>query len=397
MSLLRPTAFLLPILLAAPALRAQDDDRLKRDLLREVEKRLKAEEEKLLREIEKVIDEELGKRSGAPAAPRKPRGFLGVRSGDLTEDERKDLGIPGGIRVIEVVPDGPAAKAGLKADDVITAVDGKPVESPQEIPGRVQGLGPGSPVRLDVLREGKKLSLTVALGVHPADAEDAPAPAPKEKGKAEDELRERLKRSTEKGEAPKEPPAKKPGAPKPKAPPAEGDDLFAFDEDTFEQFRGLFEQFGVDPEEFFKRGEDGKYRFGGEFKDLFKNFNLERFKDLLPKMEPPAEPAPRRPAPGPAPWLGFQPEELSEDLRTQLDLPAGRGLLVAEVLPGSPAEKAGLRKSDILLKIDGRDVTGEDSLAAFMKGAKVGQEVVLGVLRKGKETSVKAVVGERKP
>ena len=55
-------ALLLGLLVASPAL-AQDPDKdaLKRDLLKEVEKRLKSEEERLLKDIEKVIDEELNK------------------------------------------------------------------------------------------------------------------------------------------------------------------------------------------------------------------------------------------------------------------------------------------------------------------------------------------------
>ena len=102
--------------LSLPALAAaQDDDALKRRILGDVEKRLKAEEERLLRDIEKLLDEELKGAAPAPAekkpapkaeAPRKARGYLGVRPGDLDEDARKALGIKGGIRVVEVVPGG---------------------------------------------------------------------------------------------------------------------------------------------------------------------------------------------------------------------------------------------------------------------------------------------------
>ena len=59
--------FLLSLAAAAPAL-AQDQDKenLKRDLMKEVEKRLKSEDERLLKDIEKVIEEELGKSGKAP-------------------------------------------------------------------------------------------------------------------------------------------------------------------------------------------------------------------------------------------------------------------------------------------------------------------------------------------
>src|SRR5262249_8807239 len=153
--------------------------------------------------------------------------------------------------------------------------------------------------------------------------------------------------------------------PKGKAQPAPDDengDLFAFDEDTFEQFKDLFEKFGVDPEQFFDKGKDGKYRLNDQLKEMFKNFNLDKFKNLLPKGEEPEEaPAPKKTDPrktepkkaepkAPRPWLGLQPDDLPDELRAQLDLAEGEGLLVSQVLPGSPAEKAGLKKNDILTK-----------------------------------------------
>jgi C-terminal processing protease CtpA/Prc len=403
----RTPALALSFLCAAAGFASAQDEKLKRDLLREVEKRLKAEEERLLKDIERAVDEELAKRPAAPAAPaKKPRGFLGVRCAELTDEERKELGIQGGIRVVEAVPQGPAAQAGVKADDVIVSFDGRSLDSPQEIPVLVQGAGPGAKVKIEVLRGGERKTLTATLAPHPADA--APGAAP-EQGKAEDELRERIKKLVERkkeGQAPapfepKDAPKAKPKA----APKPQDDDFFAFDENTFEQFRALFEQFGVDPEQFFEKGDDGRYRFGGDFKELFKNFNFERFKELLPKFDLPKEeapaPAPRKAEPrktapsGPRPWLGLQPEEVSDDLRAQLDLPEGRGLLVGGVVAESPAEKAGVKRSDILLKLDGKAVGGEADLAAFMKAAKPGQEVVLTLLRKGKEITVRAVVGTR--
>ncbi len=138
-------AFLLSLAVAAPAL-AQDPDKdsLKRDLLKEVEKRLKTEDDRLLKDIEKVIEEELGKSGKAPkAAPkaesrpdapkgeapkRKARGYMGVKLMELSDDDKKDLGVKSGLKVVEVVEGGPAAKGGLQQDDVITSVDGRAVD-----------------------------------------------------------------------------------------------------------------------------------------------------------------------------------------------------------------------------------------------------------------------------
>jgi type II secretory pathway component PulC len=157
----------------------------------------------------------------------------------------------------------------------------------------------------------------------------------------------------------------------------------------------------MDPEQFFEKGKDDKYRLNDQWKQLFKGLDLEKlFGRNKPAEEP--EPAPK-PAPkteakpaGPRPWIGIQPEELSPELRAQLDIPDGVGLLVAEVVDGGPAQKAGLKKNDILVKIDGKDVKGEESLAAFIKTAKPGQEATLTVIRKAKEQAVKVTVGEKK-
>jgi len=324
-------AFLLSLAVAVPAL-AQDQDKeaLKRDLLKEVEKRLKSEDERLLKDIEKVIEEELksGKVPGPKASPkqdpkpeprgdapkRKARGYMGVKLMDLTEEDKKDLGVKNGLKVAETVEGGPAAKAGLQTDDVITSVDGRAVDSMQELAPILSAAGAGASVKLDVLRDGKKKSVTVVLAPHPADAQ--PSEPPKEQGKGEEDLRERVKKFLEKKDAPKD--ESKPKAKKPAPKDEDGtDDLLAFDEETFDQFKEMFEKFGVDPEQFFEKGKDGKYHLNDQMKEMFKNFNFDRFKNLLPKdAEPEDLPAPKKAEPRKAepkkaepkaarPWLGI--------------------------------------------------------------------------------------------
>ena len=393
-------AALSALLLLAPA---QDNDALKKKILRDVEQRLKSQEERLLKDIERVIDEELGRpKAAAPApkadVPKGGRGYMGVRPGDLSDEETASLKITAGIKVVEVVEGGPGEKAGLKKDDVITAIDGRAIDSPQEVPTIVQAAGAGAKLKIDILRGGEKKSLEVTLGRHPLDEQQGKAEPPKE-----GDLRERLKKFKE--AEPKQDPPKAP-APKKAEPkqedPAEEDDLFAFDDTMMEQFRGLFEQFGMDPEQFFDQGKDGKYRFKKDWNQLFKG--LEKFfKDMprgLPGFEPDEDPAPapkkpaaKKPA-APRVWMGLLGEEVGDDLRAQLDLEGG--ILVTDVSPGGPAEKAGLKKSDVILKIDGKALKGPDALAEFMAGAKAGQDVTVTVLRKGKEQALKLTLAERK-
>lgn len=430
---------LLGLAFAASAI-AQDPDKeaLKKELLKEVEKKLKAEDDKLLKDIEKLIEQELkgapkaapkaepkpepGTEPRAEAPKRKARGYMGVRLIELTDEDKKDLKIKGGLKIGEVVENGPAAKAGLQADDVILAINGQAVESPQDLAPIMQSTGPGSSIKMDYLREGKKKTATVVLAPHPADAAPAPGPGPAPKaeppkdqqGKGDEDLRERVKKFLQKKDAPQDEPKSKPKA-KPAPAPDDGggaDDLFAIDEEMFDQFRDMFEKFGVDPEQFFEKGKDGKYRLNDQMREMFKNFDFGKFKDFMPgpkgeDPEPPPAPAPRKAEPkraepkkaeapkAPKPWLGVQPEELPEELRAQLDLPDGEGLLVTDVVSGSPAEKAGLKKNDILTKIDGKAVKGEETLAAFMSSAKAGQEATMTVLRKSKVVTVKVTIGEK--
>src|SRR6201996_130275 len=69
----------------------------------------------------------------------------------------------GGVLVSVVTPNGPAAKAGIQAQDVITSVDGKSIKNGDELVGIISEKQPGSTVRLGVLRGGKPLTLDVGI------------------------------------------------------------------------------------------------------------------------------------------------------------------------------------------------------------------------------------------
>ena len=69
----------------------------------------------------------------------------------------------GGVMVSVVTPGGPASKAGVQAQDVITSVDGKPVKNGDELVGIISDKQPGSTVHLGVLRNGKSMTLDVGI------------------------------------------------------------------------------------------------------------------------------------------------------------------------------------------------------------------------------------------
>ena len=108
--------------------------------------------------VEKVIDQ-------LTTFGETRRGWLGVRIQDVTEDVAEALGIEktDGALVTEV-PDGPAKTGGIKSGDVIIEFDGKTIKDTRELV-RIVGDSPvGKQVSVKVLRDGKKVSLSVKLG-----------------------------------------------------------------------------------------------------------------------------------------------------------------------------------------------------------------------------------------
>jgi serine protease Do len=100
------------------------------------------------------------------------RGFMGVSVGDLTPDLSQAFGFsPGtkGALVQNVVPRGPAAKAGVEAGDLIVALNGKPVESAGDGTRRVALVPPGEKVDVTVVRKGDKKSFSFKVAQRPED------------------------------------------------------------------------------------------------------------------------------------------------------------------------------------------------------------------------------------
>ena len=67
-------------------------------------------------------------------------------------------------KVASVAPGSGAAKAGLRKDDAITAIDGEPVTSPNALVGQVRSRTVGSAVKLTIIRDGRQQEVSVTLG-----------------------------------------------------------------------------------------------------------------------------------------------------------------------------------------------------------------------------------------
>ncbi len=96
------------------------------------------------------------------------RGYLGVSTGQLTPDLAESFDLPRdtkGVVIMDLSPeDGPAAKAGLKRDDNIVEVDGKPDTGREDLRLMIAQTAPGTKVAVKYLRDGKPGSLRVTLG-----------------------------------------------------------------------------------------------------------------------------------------------------------------------------------------------------------------------------------------
>lgn len=109
----------------------------------------------------------------------------------------------------------------------------------------------------------------------------------------------------------------------------------------------------------------------------------------------------RRPGPPPpqedqkpVAYIGVLTREVPPELQTQFSLPEGFGLMVDEVMPDSPAQSAGLKMHDILVKFDDQQLVNMEQLMALVRAKKKGDVVNLAVITHGKETTMPVTLGE---
>src|SRR5262249_48679706 len=102
------------------------------------------------------------------------RGWLGVSIQAINEDMAKTikgLGEAHGALVSEVTSGSPAEKAGVKPDDVVVNVDGRKVESNNDLSRYIASKSPGTTVKLTVLRNGNEQAISIVLGTFPDEGD----------------------------------------------------------------------------------------------------------------------------------------------------------------------------------------------------------------------------------
>ena len=102
------------------------------------------------------------------------------------------------------------------------------------------------------------------------------------------------------------------------------------------------------------------------------------------------------------PYVGIRYVVVDEIAKKELDLPVAYGVLVMKgngkdepaVLPGSPAEKAGILEGDIILAVDGELVTAGNDFMSLIRSKKVGEKITLSILSKDVQKTVVLTLGE---
>lgn len=190
-----------------------------------------------------------------------------------------------GVEVVEVSEPSAAATAGIRVKDILTAVDGRKMAKPEEMVEYIRSKKPGDKVRLELLRDGKELSIEATLG----------------------EMK------------------------------------------TVSEFRTFDMPMGPD---------------------------MRKSLEEIMEQQGPGRVIIREPG-RQRPKMGLSVEETE----------SGEGLKVLEVTPGSPAEKAGVKKGDVLRKIGGKSLSGVDDIREALKGDESGYD--LSVERDGKKVDLK--------
>jgi membrane-associated protease RseP (regulator of RpoE activity) len=94
-------------------------------------------------------------------------------------------------------------------------------------------------------------------------------------------------------------------------------------------------------------------------------------------------------------WLGVDVQPMSEELRSYFKAPRDMGVLVNKVMDGTPAERAGLKAGDVIIGVDGKDVSDQGDISRALSSRDAGDEVGLKIMRDGSERTLQVKLEER--
>jgi serine protease Do len=95
-------------------------------------------------------------------------------------------------------------------------------------------------------------------------------------------------------------------------------------------------------------------------------------------------------------WLGVMIQKITPDLKATLGLKDEKGALVADVIAGGPADKAGIKRGDVIVGFNGKEIRESYELPYIVASTPVGKLVKVDVIRKGERKSFEVKIGELK-
>jgi len=259
---------------------------------------------------------------------------IGVGLREVTADTARERKLPAveGALVESVEDDSPAARAGVKQGDVITSLDGERVRSVRQLQRLVTDTPAGREVKMTVVRDGKKVDLSVT-----PEAGEGPLAFGRLGRDLEGEVR-----------------------------------------------RGVEEGLRAMPREFkFEREGPNTYRFEGPGDRSFRLEPRGTWEGLV------------KPGPGPwffegtpaTGRLGATVQELTPQLEEFFGVK--EGVLVATVDADSAGAKAGLKAGDVITSVNGKAVASPDALVRAIREPEEGAEITLGIVRDKKPQALK--------
>ncbi len=95
-------------------------------------------------------------------------------------------------------------------------------------------------------------------------------------------------------------------------------------------------------------------------------------------------------------WLGVLIQKVTPEIAKNFGLKEAEGALVSDVTEGSPAEKVNIKRGDVIISYNGKQIKVMDQLPRLVAATEIGKRVKLGLMRDGKNMEVEVVIGEMK-
>ncbi len=281
---------------------------------------------------------------GNPSGPATAEpGYLGV-----VADDRQEKGA--GVRVVEIETGGPAEQGGLKADDLITSINGTPVHGRSDMGPVLERLAPGSKVKFVVDRGGQQQTVEVTLGNRPPVGQ---------------------RRYEKFGAIPEQLPTPNTGAGQ--GPDSAGGEPGRIPTDSAQPN-------GLPP----LNGPSGLVPNGVPGQPIPETAPLR----LAPSNLPGTEPTRR-------PLLGVRTRPVTEEARQRLRLPpAINGALVVSRTVGSPAVQAGIPLDAVITAVDGKRINSPQDLTQIVAQDGAGRDIEITYFYGGTEQRAKVKLAE---